>query len=324
MNGVAAALEATLAGGPRPGWLAASAIGVAILAHAAGTARLTWADVRESATIPVAAIHTDSDVHGPPLPARDATHAWDRALLDRTRAAARGGAALAVWPEAATLVWPDEEEAWTESVRAVAREGGIDVVAAYVIPARAAPFAYRNEYRLILRDSRVTATYAKHHPVPGEPAIVGVGPAPIAERDWGRLSGAICYDLDFPAVSREAAQAGADIVAVPASDWRGIDPVHAQMTVLRAIESGTSVLRATRFGLSLAADGYGRVRAWHSAFEGGSGVMFAELPRARVPTLYAYWGDAPLFVAVALLAVLMATRLREGARPRTSTVTRRG
>src|SRR5208282_5605527 len=111
----------------------------------------------------------------------------------------------------------------------------IDVVAAYVMPTTATPFAYRNEYRLVLRDGRVEAPYAKHHPVPGEPAIAGTGPAPVVDREWGRLSGAICYDYDFPSMGIERARLGADLVAVPASDWRGIDPVHAQMAGLRAI-----------------------------------------------------------------------------------------
>ena len=91
-----------------------------------------------------------------------------------------------------------------------------------------------------------------------------------------------CYDYDFPAMG----QSDADIVAVPASDWRGIDPVHAQMAALRAIESGHSMLRATRWGLSLAVDPYGRTRAWHSAFERGSGIMFAELCLLYTSTVF--------------------------------------
>ncbi len=305
---VGASLEGALANRRCAGALVGWSMGAAVLVHAAGTARLFVADVAETATVTVAAIATDSDVRGAPLPSRESTHAWDRALLERTRAAARGGAALAVWPEAATLVWPDEEDAWVASVRKAAVEGGIDVVAAYVMQVTATPFAYRNEYRLVLRDGRVEAPYAKHHPVPGEPAVPGRGPAPVVEREWGRLSGAICYDYDFPSMGIERARLGVDLVAVPASDWRGIDPVHAQMAALRAIESGHSMLRATRFGLSLAVDPYGRPRAWHSAFEGGSGVMFADLPHGHVRTLYSIWRDAPLLVAALLLAVLLARR----------------
>lgn len=303
VNLVAASVEHALAGGRRAGRILAVALAVMLAAHAAGTARLAGADLAAGPTTLVAAIATDADVAGAPLPARERTHAWDRVLLARTQQAARGGAAVAVWPEAATLVWPDEEATWLASVAATAQTADIDIVAAYVVPVSAAPFLYRNEYRLVLRDGTVPPPYAKHHPVPGEPAIRGEGPAPVTKRGWGRLSGAICYDYDFPAVARERARAGADLVAVPASDWRGIDPVHAQMAGLRAIESGVSVLRSTRFGLSIAVDPHGRTRAWRSSFEPGSGVMFAVLPATRVPTLYAICGDGPLWIAAAILAL---------------------
>jgi apolipoprotein N-acyltransferase len=316
---VATSLEAALARDDGSARLVGVAIGSALLVHALGTARLTLADVAERTTITVAAIDTDSDVRGPPLPSRAATHAWDQALLARTRGAARGGARLAVWPEAATLVWPDEEAAWVAAVRATARESGIDIVAAYVAPAGTTRFAYRNEFLVVRRDGGVEPPYAKHHPVPGEPAIAGTGPAPIAVRDWGRLSGAICYDYDFPAMGIERSRLGAGLVAVPASDWRGIDPVHAQMAAVRAIESGHSMLRSTRFGLSLAVDAYGRPRAWHSAFERGSGVMLAELPRARVPTLYSWWGEAPLVAVSVLLAALIGFQVSSESRVSTTT-----
>ncbi|MGA7121468.1 MAG: nitrilase-related carbon-nitrogen hydrolase, partial [Polyangiaceae bacterium] len=310
VNVVGASLESALARDPKSRRVLSCAIAIALFAHCLGTARLTLADIAQAPTVVVAAVDTDSDTRGLPLPSREATHRWDRMLLGRTRDAARGGAVLAVWPEAATLVWPDEEAAWVEAVRASALENDIDIVAAYVVPAASASFAYRNEFRLILRDGRVEPAYAKHHPVPGEPAIRGDGPAPLLERAWGRLSGAICYDYDFPAMGRERARVGADIVAVPASDWRGIDPVHAQMATVRGIESGHSMIRSTRYGLSLGSDPYGRARAWHSSFEPGPGVTFARLPHARVRTLYSIWGDAPLGLATALLAVFVVKRRR--------------
>ncbi len=305
---VAASIESIPFASGRRWRLVATAGALVVIAYAWGTARLALADVAEPETIAVAAITTDSDVRGLPLPSREATHSWDRMLLDRTRQAAQGGAVLAVWPEAATLVWPDEETTWLEQVQTVARADRIDIVTAYVVPTEATPFAYRNELRFVSHDGTLGPVYAKHHPVPGEPAIKGNGPVPIVDLDWGRLSGAICYDYDFPAMGRS--RAVVDFVAVPASDWRGIDPVHAQMAAVRGVESGHSVLRATRWGLSLATDPYGRIRAWHSAFERSkSGIMYAELPREHIRTLYALWGDFPLAVLSVLVVALVATNL---------------
>lgn len=43
---------------------------------------------------------------------------------------------------------------------------------------------------------------------------------------YGRLSTAICFDMDFPAFIRQAARAGVDIMLVPAFDWKPIKPFH--------------------------------------------------------------------------------------------------
>lgn len=308
VNLVAAWLEEALAS-PAPARPLALAIAVALVAHVGGGARLALAGAAEPERISVAAIATDSDIRGLPLPSREATHAWDRALLDRTRRAAASGAQLVVWTEAATLVWPDEEEAWLESVRTTARESAVDVVAGYIVPVSTEPLRYRNEYRLVLRDGTALPAYAKYHPVPGEPAIPGTDPAPIVDRPWGRLSGAICYDYDFPELAIARARAGADLVALPSSDWRGIDPVHGQMAAVRAIEGGHSLIRSTRWGLSVAADPYGRIRAWRSAFEPGPDVMMASLPHARVATIYGWSGDTPVLLG-ALVLCLSALRRR--------------
>jgi apolipoprotein N-acyltransferase len=184
-----------------------------------------------------------------------------------------------------------------------------------VIPISTQPLRYRNELRIVLRDGTVLAPYAKHHPTIGEPTIAGTDPARAIDRPWGRIGAAICYDYDFPSIGRALAGAGADVVAVPSSDWRGIDPVHAQMAMLRSIESGHALVRSTRWGSSIAVDGYGRVRAWQSSYEPTHGIMSAALPRSRVGTLYAWWGDLPVGVAAAFIVglagnVLVRTRRR--------------
>lgn len=306
---VGAAAEAYLATrDPRRARPLALALGIALAAHGFGAARLWLAPTAR--LLPVAMVGTDSDVSGPPLPDRETTHRWDAASLARTRAAAAGGAELVVWTEASALVWPDEEAAWLAAVIAAARESGVDVVAAYVVPVGGSTFRYRNELRLVHRDGRVEDAYGKRHPVPGEPSIAGTADGVFYAMPWGTLSAAICYDYDFPAIARS--RRGAGIVAVPASDWRGIDPVHAEMAAVRAIESGHSLVRSTRFGLSIAVDAYGRVRASRSAFDGGAPITYALVPFEPVGTLYGTLGDAPL---LALLALVTAAGLWRRARP---------
>lgn len=317
VSAVAATLEAGLASeGPgrwRPLGIALAAV---LLVHVLGAARLTWADRAAHQQLSVAMIATDSDVGGLPLPSRDTTHAWDEALLERSRRAAAAGAELVVWTEAATLVWTDEEAAWIEALRRTADEADVDIVAGYVVPVATDPLTYRNEFRLALRDGTLVEPYAKYHPVPGEPAVAGRDPAPIFRRPWGNLSGAICYDYDFPPMATARARLGADLVAVPASDWRGIDPVHGEMASVRAIEAGHAIVRSTRWGLSVAADPYGRIRAWRSAFEPGPSITVAMVPHERIPTPYTWLGDVPL---LCLFMVVLVDGLRR-ARSRSRSV----
>jgi apolipoprotein N-acyltransferase len=244
----------------------------------------------------------------------DATLAANtESLFERTRVAASRGARLVVWNEVATLVSPDREEAFVARARSTARELGIDLVLAFAVLETRTPVLLDNKYLFISDAGEVLDTYQKHHPVPGEPSIRGTGPARVLARPYGNVGGAICYDYDFPALAREHARAGADLVALPSSDWRGIDPVHTFMARLRAIENGFSVVRSVRWSASGAFDLHGRARAWMPDVDDHDGVMMARVPVGRAPTLATTLGDLPVAVAglsLATLAVLALWRRR--------------
>ncbi len=103
-------------------------------------------------------------------------------------------------------------------------------------------------------------------------------------------------------MAREHAALDVDLVVVPSNDWRGIDPFHTQMALVRGIEGGFSVARSVRFATSMVGDALGRVRGSASWFE-GERVMVARVPARRVETLYSRVGDV-LPVAAGLLWLL--------------------
>jgi apolipoprotein N-acyltransferase len=279
------------------------------------TAAMMWATLRLDEPLPgrsvaVAAVVTDvgPDQNGMP---DDATLAANtEALFARTQIAAARGARLVVWNEVATLIHPAEEAAFIARARTMARELAIDLVLAYAVLETRDPVLLDNKYLFIADDGRVLDAYQKHHPVPGEPSIRGSGPLRVLERPYGRVGGAICYDYDFPALAREHASAGADLVVVPSSDWRGIDPVHTFMARVRAIEGGFAMVRSVRWAPSGAFDAHGRVRAWMTAVDDNDGVMLARVPVARTPTLATRLGDAPVAAAALVLAGLVGVSLR--------------
>jgi apolipoprotein N-acyltransferase len=134
---------------------------------------------------------------------------------------------------------------------------------------------------------------------------------------FGPASLAICYDYDFPALARTHARSGAGLVAIPSSDWRGIDPIHSEMAAMRAIEGGFSIARATRFGLSAGVDAHGRLRGQQSTNESREPYVMVSLPTTPVATPYAALGNwvlAPLFALLGWAAsVLVAARRRRTA-----------
>lgn len=307
LHWLAAAIESRLAGN---GSRSLALAGAAFLAvHVYGGLRVDLASSVGEPTVLVAAVGTDNDVGGLPLPSPAQRESWDRALFERTRSAAQAGAELVVWTEASSVVEPADEPAWLASVGELAREQHVAIVAGYIVPLLDRDrFMYENAYVLFDPNGVLVHRYLKHHPVPGEPAVRGTEPTPMWSSELlGEVSGALCYDYDFPAMAR--ARGTADLVALPSSDWRGIDPIHTHMARLRAIEGGHAVLRSTRFGLSAGIDSTGVIRGQLSHFDDDERILLVHLPRHGRTTLYARLGEW-FALLCGLLAAVALVRLR--------------
>ena len=127
-------------------------------------------------------------------------------------------------------------------------------------------------------ESALAFTYHKAKPVPGEPIRAGDGVIPALDTPYGRVGAMICFDADFPELSRQAAARGIDVLAVPSNDWPEITPLHGEMVRFRAIESGFSVVRATSNGQSIITDPIGRALKRVNSFENRGGIAIADVP----------------------------------------------
>ena len=134
-----------------------------------------------------------------------------------------------------------------------------------------------------------------------ESAYVTPGDAAVVEdTPWARIGHTICYDLRFPGLYRDLAQAGAEILTVPAAFTQKTGEVHWHvLNRARAIENGAFVVAAcalgpcpgggATYGHSLIISPWGKVLA-----DGGEGpgVVQATIDldevaaaRARIPSL---------------------------------------
>ncbi|WP_300298862.1 carbon-nitrogen hydrolase family protein [Ferrovibrio sp.] len=112
----------------------------------------------------------------------------------------------------------------------------------------------------------------------------------LAPLPFATLGMSICYDLRFPGLYRGLAQAGADIISIPAAFTRTTGQAHWHVLLrARAIETGAFVIAPAMwgdhpgnrqtYGHSLVIDPWGRVLA--DAGD-GVGVVTAEIDLAQV------------------------------------------
>lgn len=282
-----------------------AALSVLLVAQGWGALRLDT--LEDGPTLRVAGVTVDLP---DPMTSYDQLHGNVDLLFARSELAAQRGAQLVIWNEIATLVDPAEEPGLHARGAEFARAHHVDLVLVYGIAVSKSPISVDNKYEWFGPSGETLEVYRKHFIVPADPNLKGDAPLRVLERPWGKAAGAICYDYDSPALARAHARGGAGLVALPASDWRGIDPYHTLMARVRAIEGGMSIVRPTRAATSMAFDQYGRIRASMSAWEANDRVMLATVPTTHVDTLYTRLGDWPAAVALLFLGAALGVALQ--------------
>ncbi|SDL81515.1 carbon-nitrogen hydrolase family protein [Maricaulis salignorans] len=240
---------------------------------------------------------------------------------DLIRQAAAQGATLIATPETTHLVQKDADQAFAvmrtpqddpaiPAFAALAKELGITLLigslAVKLGDRRAA-----NRSFLFAPDGQLLASYDKAHMFD-----VGLGQGEtyresanyragdrlvLADIGPARLGLSICYDVRFAYLYRRLAQAGAQILAVPAAFTRPTGRAHWEVLLrARAIETGSWVIAPAQAGLhvdgrrtwghSMIVDPWGAVTAMLDHDE--PGILLAELKmdrvadaRSRIPAL---------------------------------------
>lgn len=270
-------------------------------------------------------------------PNTDQALKWDRdraqaimdGQLDQTSAPPRVD--LTVWPETSVPYLLDDR---ADIPLALAAAGqGAPVMAG--VQRTDGTARYWNSLAVVAPDGQVAAIYDKHHLVPfGEylpfgdllsevfglgafaavqgygytpgpgPAVLDLGPR------LGRVIPLICYESVFPAIPRRAPGPRADwMVQITNDAWFGTlsGPYqHFALARMRAVEMGLPLLRAANTGVTAVIDARGQVVA--ALPFGQRGTLDAALPPALPPPPYVWFGDGPVLVLLAGLALLARPR----------------
>lgn len=327
---LAAALPATLAGGPRASslgrWAGAIAAIVLVLSGGAyGAARLAGAgngmvpDVRLRLVQP----NVPQSLKWDPA-ARVANF---RKSLELTRAPGFESRTDVIWSETAVpFVLTDfnrDAPALRAALAQVTPPHGLLITGA-LRAERSPPGALELWNSLFALDAAgdIVASYDKHHLVPfGEyvplPALFnfarvapgaidfsrGPGPRTVDLPGLPPVSPLICYEAIFPEQVVDPAHRPAWLLNVSNDAWFGLSAgphQHFAAARFRTVEQGLPLVRATNDGISAVVDAHGRIVSELGL--GQTGVLDAPLPEALPPTVYATWGDwAVLALNLALL-----------------------
>ncbi len=246
--------------------------------------------------------------------------------LALVRGAAAGGAAFVLTPECTNalssnrdhqrrVLHAEADDPTLAALQAEAKALGIWLlIGSLGVLTQDADGRFANRSFLIGPDGAIAARYDKIHmfdvnvtetEVYRESAGYRPGAqAVLADTPLGKIGMAVCYDLRFPHLFRRLAQAGAQILTVPAAFNHLTGQAHWETLLrARAIETGCFVLAPAQTGFHPETDGKGRRTHGHSLAiapwgevlaDAGEepGVTFAEIDlaeveraRARVPSL---------------------------------------
>jgi apolipoprotein N-acyltransferase len=267
----------------------------------------------------------------------DQANKWDpayrepimRRYIDLSRQAIGGGAALVIWPEAATPFFFDVDAAMAEPVRRLAVESRTPFIIGSDEFERGATRETNrifNSAVLVGADGRSQGSYRKMRLVPfGEyvplkQLLFFVGPLVEAVSDFSagdepvvlnaggrRVSVAICYESVYPWIARAFVARGSQLLATITNDaWFGRSSAafqHFEQGALRAVEQGRYVVRAANTGISGAVDPYGRPIAQTGLFETVAITVDVRLLNHR--TIYSYLGDVMAWLSLAVTAAVL-------------------
>ena len=264
---------------------------------------------------------------------------WDPAFklatitryTDLSKTAAQKGPSLIVWPETATPFYYGVHPVLSRLVR----NGMVNTGTSYLIgsPSFTTVSSHRvfhNSAFLVDPAGKTLGKYDKAHLVPfGEyvpykkylpflgkmvEAVGDFRPGPKGRTlSWGNidLGIQICYEIIFPALSRQVTLNGANILINQTNDaWYGRTSAPYQllsMAVMRAVENRRAVVRAANTGFSAVIDPVGRIHHRTALFE--EAVIWHTVPVLKKTSLYTRYGDILGIIGLVVTACLVSGRV---------------
>lgn len=234
-----------------------------------------------------------------------------------------------LWPESAVPFLVDQDEAERIRMMGAVRQGGT-LITGGLRGANVSKRELANSIFVLDDMANIIGFYDKSHLVPfgeyvplrgilpidkivpiGGDFLSGTGVQTIRIPKAPAASPLVCYEVIFSGRVVEKNRRPGWIINVSNDGWYGLSAgpyQHFDMALVRAVEEGLPVARATNNGISAVIDPYGRVVA--SLGLGEEGVIDSELPRSIPATPFAKMGVVfPLLLC--LLCIVFSIKRRK-------------
>ncbi|MDR3688640.1 MAG: nitrilase-related carbon-nitrogen hydrolase [Fimbriimonas sp.] len=216
-----------------------------------------------------------------------------------SRLAESGGAILVVWPEFSGIM--DVRNGDSKILRALAHEKGMP---AFVTSFRDEHEPLPHNAASLFDRSGESKRYFKRKLFAAEKQMHAPGTHPLAvSTPFGQLGLNICYDSCFPAVMRDTAREGADVIALPTIDpespYGFFAANHAAFGAFRSAEEGLSIIRSDGGAYSTITNNQGVIVGQLGAV--ADRVLVASVPSHSRWTLYKWAGDWFLYLCGAIV-----------------------
>jgi apolipoprotein N-acyltransferase len=247
------------------------------------------------------------------LEQRERYRQWSRQVQDELFAASErlipSGIKILAWASGNAVVFAEDEAVLIRRMQDFARAHQV-----YFLPSLLVLGDYsgpdRNRVLAIQPDGQIAYTHFKgRNPNAG---FYEGNTIETIDTPYGRIASPICFEMEFHRFIRQVGERGVDILIVPGDEpSRDNAIVHTELSMLRCIENGCSMLRTTLEGLTMGMDYQGRVLSqmnYYVTLE--NRTLITELPITGVRTLYARWGDWFAYACAILLTALFALAIR--------------
>ncbi len=206
--------------------------------------------------------------------------------------AASSGAKIVFGRETLISLPFDKEDTFIENAKTIAKHNSIYIGLPMQVLLEGFPRVNpENKITWISPEGDVLFSYHKAKPTNPDEGDYGDGIIKHFDSPYGRISSAICFDMDFPSLINQTAKMNIDIMLVPGSDWQDIAPYHTYVASIRGIEHGFNIVRSAFKGGSASFNYKGQVLSSNDFFKTDEVILYSDVPTKGQKTLYSVLGD---------------------------------